>query len=195
MPSSSSPHPLNCSRYHLPNVISATSLSSDVQRNALPCRCLSVLKSSDCFLGLADVSLQSLAYEPKEAQTVADLCSRLPPFAEMTVLTQLQLHNNILHQELSSVQCLSLLELSLVRCTPKEMPPSLHTAFPSLQSLHIEEDKFLGYDWENAKGHHLITDWRMLDKCCDILRSLPRLRQLSGNTIVRFLAERNVLRG
>ena len=113
----------------------------------------------------------------------------------MTALTQLRFHNLILNQNLSNLQCLSLSELSLVRCTPKEMPPSLHAAFPSLQSLHIEDDKYNGKEWEREDGQHLMTDWSKLTESNDILRSLPRLRQLSGNTVVRVLAVQNVLGG
>lgn len=164
-------------------------------QSASLCRCLSVSYSSDCFLDLAHVSLQTLAYVAEDTEPLAKLCSKLPAFAQMSALTELRLHNVILNQELSSLQFLSLSELSLVRCTPKEVPLFLHLAFPGLVSLHIEDDNYIGKEWERAEGQYLMNDSRKVIESRDILYSLPWLCQLSGNTIVRTLAKQNMLRG
>lgn len=134
------------------------------------------------------MSLQSLAYMPLEAQPIATLSGKL---SHMTALSQLRLHYIILDQDLSSIQCLSLLELTLVSCKPDDIPSGLHTAFPSLERLHIEGDRYVGRESERTGGEY---QRKMIEKS-HILYSLPRLRQLSGNTIVRSLAEQNLLSG
>lgn len=141
------------------------------------------------------MSLQRLYYDPREMEPLAKLCSKLPPFAQMNALTELRLRDIILSEELSSLQCLSLVELSLVRCIPQEVPPALHTAFPRLVSLHIEDDKYTAREWERDNRKHLMSNWRKVVESSDILSRLPWLSQLSGNTIVRVLAKQNVLRG
>lgn len=181
------PHFISCEFCHIASQYPAQSASL--------CRCLSVSYSSDCFLDLAHVSLQTLAYVATETEPLAKLCSKLPAFAQMSALTELRLQNVILNQELSSLQCLSLSELSLVRCTPKEVPQFLHLAFPRLVSLHIEEDKNIRKEWEHAEEQYLMNDSRKVNESREILYSLPWLCQLSGNTIVRVLAKQNMLRG
>lgn len=144
-----------------------------------------------CFLDLASTNLQSLEYKPLSRRPLAALC-RLPPLDQMTELTHIRLHAITFTSELSSLRCLSLLQLDLVGCMPEEVLQGLQTAFPNLQRLHIEHHSLSSLSaeqpWDELSGAEIVRDAAKMTESSSILHSLHRLSQLSGNSIVRALA-------